>query len=347
MDFWLHRFDLLLEQILLNEHRHSDINNIKIFQRLLSYVDLQQNKKTDSRFSILTLLILSLIIVPGINIVNAQDNSSSNRSMTISNESTASDNFVSSNGTLSLSNNLIPLHKENVVYFNDTSGYLVYPEIASTQGGNESAAKLPGVIMIHEWWGLNDQIKNMADELSKEGYVVLAVDLYNGNVATSPDEAMRLVSEARENQNESNSNMLAAVDYLKSLDNVDSSKIVSIGWCFGGGQALQLALNAGATSPMAATVLYYGNLVTDQQELSKIHGPVLGIFGSEDQSIPVSEVREFEEALNANNITNDIYIYEGVGHAFANPTGESFAPNELKDAWQKTIEFLNSHIKTN
>jgi carboxymethylenebutenolidase len=94
-------------------------------------------------------------------------------------------------------------------------------------------------------------------------------------------------------------------------------------------------------------VLYYGNLVTDQQELSKINGPVLGIFGSEDQSIPVSEVRAFEEALNANNITNDIYIYEGVGHAFANPTGESFAPNELKDAWQKTVEFLNSHIKTN
>jgi carboxymethylenebutenolidase len=210
-----------------------------------------------------------------------------------------------------------------------------------------SASELPGVIMIHEWWGLNDHIKNMADELSKEGYAVLAVDLYNGKVATSADEAMSLVSGARENQNQSNSNMMAAVDYLKSLDNVDSSKIVSIGWCFGGGQALQLALNADATSPMAATVLYYGNLVSDQQQLSKIKGPVLGIFGSEDQSIPVSEVREFEEALNANNITNDIYIYEGVGHAFANPTGESYAPNELKDAWQKSVEFLNSHIKNN
>lgn len=310
-------------------------------------MDLQQSKKTNSRFSILTLLILSLIIAPGINIVNAQDNISSNQSITISNDSTTSDNFVSSNGTLSLSNNSIPLHKENVVYYDDTSGYLVYPEITSAQGGNESASKLPGVIMIHEWWGLNDHIKNMADELSKEGYAVLAVDLYNGNVATSPDEAMSLVSGARENQNQSNSNMLAAVDYLKSLDNVDSSKIVSFGWCFGGGQALQLALNADATSPMAATVLYYGNLVTDQQELAKIKGPVLGIFGSEDQSIPVSEVREFEEALNANNITNDIYIYEGVGHAFANPTGESFAPNELKDAWQKTVEFLNSYIKNN
>jgi carboxymethylenebutenolidase len=92
-------------------------------------------------------------------------------------------------------------------------------------------------------------------------------------------------------------------------------------------------------------VLYYGNLVTDQQQLSNIKGPVLGIFGGEDQSIPVSEVKEFDEALNANNITNEIYVYDGVGHAFANPTGESFAPNELKDAWQKTIEFLDSQVK--
>jgi carboxymethylenebutenolidase len=257
---------------------------------------------------------------------------------------------VSSNGTLTLSNSSIPLHKENPNYYKDTSGYLVYPENISTQGGgggghNESTSKLPGVVIIHEWWGLNDQIRNMADELAKEGYAVLAVDLYNGQVAASPDEAMSMVTAARDNQNESNLNMMAAVDYLKSLENVDSSKIVSVGWCFGGGQALQLALNADQANPMAATVLYYGNLVTDQQQLSKLKGPVLGIFGSEDQSIPVSEVKKFEEALNANNITNEIYVYEGVGHAFANPTGESFAPAELKDAWQKTVEFLNSHVK--
>jgi carboxymethylenebutenolidase len=305
-------------------------------------------------FSVLSLLVLSLIIAPSIISVNAQDNNISNsssktsQSISISNDSINPGNFVSSNGTLTLSNNSIPLHKENVVYYNETSGYLVYPEnISAQEGGNESATKLPGVVMIHEWWGLNDHIKNMADELSKEGYAVLAVDLYNGKVAASPDEAMTYVTSARENQNESNSNMLAAVEYLRTLDVVDPSKIVAVGWCFGGGQALQLALNADPASPLAATVLYYGNLVTDQQQLSKIKGPVLGIFGSEDQSIPVSEVEKFEEALNANNITNEIYIYEGVGHAFANPTGESFAPNELKDAWQKTIEFLDTQVKDN
>jgi carboxymethylenebutenolidase len=167
-------------------------------------MEIQQNKKTNSRFSILSLLLLSVIIAPGINFVNAQENISSNQTVTVANNNTTSGNFVSSNGTLSLSNNSIPLYKENVVYYNDTSGYLVYPEIASTQGGNVSDSELPGVIMIHEWWGLNDHIKNMADELSKEGYAVLAVDLYNGKLATSPDEAMSLVSGARENQNESN-----------------------------------------------------------------------------------------------------------------------------------------------
>ena len=311
-------------------------------------MEIKQNKTKKAIFSVLSLLILSLIIAPGINSVDAQNNTSNstNQSITVSNDTTNSSNLVSSNGTLSLSNNsVVPLHKENVVYYNDTSGYLVYPESTPAQGDNESASKLPGVVMVHEWWGLNDHIKNMADELSKEGYAVLAVDLYNGKIATSPDEAMILVTTARENQNESNSNMLAAVDYLKSLDIVDPSKIVSVGWCFGGGQALQLALNTDQASPLAATVLYYGNLVTDEQELSKIKGPVLGIFGSEDQSIPVSEVKKFEESLNANNITNEIYIYEGVGHAFANPTGESFAPDELKDAWQKTINFLDSKVK--
>ena len=297
----------------------------------------------------LSILFLTAIVLPTINFVDAQNSSSSsssNQLITIPNNDSNSTNLVSSNGTITLSNDSIPLHKENVFYYKNTSGYLAYPENTSAQA-NETISKLPGLVVIHEWWGLNDHIKNMADELAKEGYVVLAVDLYNGEVAASPDQAMSLVNAARDNQNESNSNMLAAVDYLKSLPNVDPSKIASVGWCFGGGQALQLALNTPAENPMAATVLYYGNLVTDSQQLAKIKGPVLGVFGSEDQSIPVSEVRDFEAALNANNITNNIYIYKGVGHAFANPTGESFAPGELKDAWQKTIEFLDSNLKNN
>ena len=306
----------------------------------------KSNKKKPTKgCEILFLLIISVGLFGGINYANAQ--ATTNQSDTQSNSPSSSSDFVSSNGTLNLSNSTFPLQRENVNYYDNVSGYLVFPENNSTTVNSDSEAKLPAVIMIHEWWGLNDNIKNMADELAKEGYIVLAVDLYKGQVATSPDQAMNLVNSARENQNESLSNLNAAIDYLKTLDNVNASKIAAFGWCFGGGQSLQLALNTSPDSPLAATILYYGNLVTDQEQLSKIKSPVLGIFGGQDQSIPTTDVQKFEDALNANNITNEIYVYEGVGHAFANPTGESFAPDELKDAWQKTLEFLNKNLKDN
>jgi carboxymethylenebutenolidase len=309
-------------------------------------MDKSNIKKPTIRYEILILLVISVSLLGGINYANAQA-STANQSNTQSNNTSISSDLVSPNGTLSLSNNTFPLQREEVNYYDNVSGYLVFPENNSTTDSSTDHTKLPAVVMIHEWWGLNDNIKNMADELAKEGYVVLAVDLYNGQVATSPDQAMKLVNLARENQNESLSNLKAAVSYLKTLDNVNASKIAAFGWCFGGGQALQLALNSNIDSPLATTILYYGNLVTDQEQLSKITGPVLGIFGGQDQSIPTTDVQKFEDALNANNITNEIYVYEGVGHAFANPTGASFAPDELKDSWQKTLEFLNKNLKDN
>jgi len=199
--------------------------------------------------------------------------------------------------------------------------------------------------MIHEWWGLNENIKNMAESLAKEGYVVLAVDLYNGQVANTTESAQNLVSKVRENPSESINNLQHAVKYLASLENVNSSKIASLGWCFGGGQSLQLALNTEPGYPLAATIIYYGNLVSDQESLSKIKWPVLGIFGDQDKSIPVDSVKQFENALNANGITNEIYIYKGVGHAFANPSGDNYAPQETQDAWQKTVSFLEKYLK--
>jgi carboxymethylenebutenolidase len=166
--------------------------------------------------------------------------------------------------------------------------------------------------MIHEWWGLNDHIKDMADELASEGYVVLAADLYNGKVATNPNRARELSSSVRENPKQAISNMQSAVQYLASLPNVNSSRIASLGWCFGGGQSLQLALNS-EQNPLAATVIYYGDLVNDTNQLSKINWPVLGIFGDQDQSIPVESVSAFEQALNETGIINEIYLYQGVG----------------------------------
>ena len=249
-------------------------------------------------------------------------------------------------------NSSITLENKTVSYFENANGYLVYPisTITTTSSSIESNISannnntFPAVVMIHEWWGLNENIKNMAETLAKEGYVVLAADLYNGQVANTTESAQNLVSKVRENPSESINNLQHAVRYLASLENVNSSKIASLGWCFGGGQSLQLALNTEPEYPLAATIIYYGNLVSDQESISKIKWPVLGIFGDQDKSISVESVKQFEEALNANGITNEIYIYKGVGHAFANPSGDNYAPKETQDAWEKTISFLKKYL---
>ena len=237
------------------------------------------------------------------------------------------------------------LQNQSINYFDGSSGYLVYPGTTNVTGasGQQQQQKLPAVVMVHEWWGLNDHIKEMADELASEGYVVLAADLYNGEVAVDPNRARELSSSVRENPEQAISNLQSAVQYLTSLPNVNSSRIAALGWCFGGGQALQLALNS-EQHPLAATVIYYGNLVNDTNELSKINWPVLGIFGDQDQSIPVESVNAFEQALNETGITNEIYIYPGVGHAFANPSGDNYAPEETADAWEKTLVFLKKYV---
>ena len=249
----------------------------------------------------------------------------------------AASNISIANTTSSASNTTEGLQiKRDVHYFDSSSGYLVYP--SATTG-----KKLPAVVMIHENKGLNDYIKSMANTLAREGYVVLAVDLFKGQVAQTNQQAQQLASFARSKSTSTISNLQAAVNYVSSLPFVDSTKIASIGWCFGGGQSLQLALRS-EQHPLVATILYYGTpLVTDKQQLSKIKWPVLGIFGDKDQAIPLSNIQQFKAALDGNGIQNEIHIYKGLGHAFANPSGANYAPNETIDAWQKTLEFLKKH----
>lgn len=237
------------------------------------------------------------------------------------------------------STNQIKLQNSSVSYYNNTTGYLVYPASANT-----TQKQLPAVVMIHEWWGLNEHIKRQADILAKEGYVVLAVDLYKGQVATDSNRAMALSSSVRNDPSSAIANLESAVKYVKGLDMVNGSRVASLGWCFGGDWSLRLATNSTKENPLAATVLYYGRPITDQNALSNVNWPVLGIFGDQDQSIPVESVKQFASALNSSGITNEIYLYRGVGHAFANPSGDNYAPNETADAWQKTLAFLREHV---
>ena len=234
----------------------------------------------------------------------------------------------------------VNLQNKTVEYYPRSQGYLVYP----VQSNDTASKKLPAVVMIHEWWGLNKNIKDMANLLAGQGYVVLATDLYKGQVADTTKRAMELVQTVRNNQSSSTNNLQTAVKYLSSLPNVDSSKIVSLGWCFGGGQSLQIALNS-KEHPLAATILYYGTpLVTDKESLSKIKWPLLGIFGNKDQSIPLDEINQFRTSLNQSGVKNEVLVYNGVGHAFANPSGDNYAPKETEDAWEKTLSFLKKYV---
>lgn len=216
---------------------------------------------------------------------------------------------------------------EGVPYFGDAKGFFVSPLAEGTY---------PGVILIHEWWGLNDGIKEAARNLAAQGYMVLAVDLYDGKVATTPEEARSYTASL--DQAKAVANMRAALAFLKGRG---ADKLASLGWCFGGGQSLQLALN----EKLDATVIYYGRLETDPTKLKAIKQPVLGVFGDQDVSISVESVRAFESALNELKIENEVYVYPGVGHAFANPSGANYAPEETRDAWSKTLDFLEKNLK--
>jgi carboxymethylenebutenolidase len=209
--------------------------------------------------------------------------------------------------------------------------------LPESQGG----AALPGVILIHEWWGLNDNIKTTARRLAGEGYRVLAVDLYKGRVATTGDLAQQYMADAVANPEQSMTNIRSASAFLR--ENHDAPNLAVMGWCFGGGQAA----NAMVAMPASvdATVIYYGNLPTDRAALAAVESPVLAFFGSADAGIPVDGVRAFESTMNELGKDVDVTIYEGAGHAFANPSGQSYDDAAASDAWMKTLQFLEANLK--
>jgi carboxymethylenebutenolidase len=280
------------------------------------------------------LILSSMILVPSYtNLVQGQP---SNSTSSVTRNVTALSNLAGNNSQVELKNS-------TVNYFEGATGYLVYP-VSSEKGQTTNETKLPAVIMIHENKGLNDHIKNMANLLAQQGYVVLAADMFKGEVVTEQNDSRRLTQAVRSNPENAINNLQAAVEYASSLPNVDPSRIASMGWCFGGGQSLQLAFNS-QDHPLAATIIYYGSpLVTDNSNLSKIKWPVLGVFGDQDTGIPVEKVNEFKATLDEVGVPNEIYIYKGVGHAFANPSGDNYAPTETQDAWEKTLAFLKKYL---
>lgn len=219
---------------------------------------------------------------------------------------------------------------EDVSYWPDESvtGYVARP--AGEPRG--------GIIVIQEWWGLNDNIRTMARRLAEEGYLALAVDLYEGEVATNRDEARTLVTAAMENSDRLKENLRAAHAWLASAG---AGSVGTIGWCFGGGWSLNSAIMLGGE--LDAAVIYYGRVVTDGQ-LASIGAPVLGHFGSADGGIPIEGVRAFEARMQDLGKAVTVHVYEGANHAFANPSGTRYDEPAATQAWERTLAFFAAHL---
>ena len=211
-------------------------------------------------------------------------------------------------------------------------GFLAYPI--------EAHGALPAVLMFHEWWGLNDNIRAMAQRHAGQGYVVLAVDLYGGVVAQTPEQAMQLMDAALKDQEALGQNLRGAMGYLES--ETPASAIATLGWCFGGAMSFEAARMF--PDKVAATVIYYGQVSSDPAVLAPLKMPILGIFAGKDDHITPQSARDFEKALHQLGKEAEVTVYEGVGHAFANPSGTNYRKAEADDAWQKTLAFLDRHL---
>lgn len=210
--------------------------------------------------------------------------------------------------------------------------------ILYTPSGN---GPFPAIVVIHEWWGLNDWVKDQAGKLADQSYVALAIDLYRGKVADNPETAHELMRGVPEDR--ALRDLHAAVAFLQSLPNVKKDRIASIGWCMGGGYSLDVALQE---PTLAATVINYGHLATDSAAIAKIHAAILGNFGAQDQGIPPGDVQKFETALKQAGKSADIKIYPDAGHGFQNPNNKTgYRPDDTADAWQRTVNFLASTLK--
>jgi carboxymethylenebutenolidase len=212
------------------------------------------------------------------------------------------------------------------------SGFLATPE---------KPGRYPALVVIHEWWGLNDWVKEQTQKLADQGFVALAVDLYRGKVTTDPEEAHELMRGLA--QDRAVSDLNAAFAYLASRKDVDHTHIGSIGWCMGGGYSLQLAIHQ---PRLAACVVNYGALPTDPNDIQQIYAPVLGSFGAGDKGITPADVRAFEKTMTGLRRRIDVKIYDGAGHAFENSNNTSgYRPEAAADAWSRTIAFLNKALK--
>lgn len=224
----------------------------------------------------------------------------------------------------------VPKLEGEMIDLDGTKAYLSLPE---------GKGPFPAIVVIHEWWGLNEHIQHWSDRLAKSGWAAIAVDLYGGTVAKTPDEAMAAMKQV--DPAKAKATLAAALDFAAKDPRIAAPKRAVIGWCFGGAWSLQAAM---AQPQLDGAIIYYGQLETDPAKLGAIKAEVLGVFGNKDKGIPPAKVDEFEAALKQAGVKATIYRYDAE-HAFANPSNPKYDEVAAADAWSHVLSFLGQ-LKT-
>jgi carboxymethylenebutenolidase len=232
---------------------------------------------------------------------------------------------------LFLSINTYALIERNIMYGKSSSGYYVTPN----KMHNSKA-----LILIHEWWGLNQQIKATARRFAKLGYAVLAVDLYDGKNTTTRERAKQLATKVRKNKKKAFENLRAAVNFLKVQKGINSKRLGSVGWCFGGGWSLEMAKS---DMGLQSSIIYYGRF-NPKDDLEQMKTKIMGHFGEKDRVILASDVRAWKALLRNKGKEHRIFIYPNSGHAFFNEESKAFNKKDADLSWKRTIEFLNENL---
>ena len=206
----------------------------------------------------------------------------------------------------------------------------------------------PGVVVIHEWWGLNDQIKRVADRIAEEGFMAIAPDLYRGKIGTDAGLAHELMRGL--NEGYAIEVVTGAVAHLRGIEARERRTptptsprlaVGTLGFCMGGRISLATALSG---ADVQAAVMYYGSVETNKEALAPLQIPLLGIFGNEDRGIPLDQIRAFQAALQDSGKDATVLVYPGVGHAFFNEDRPSYDSEAAKDSWERTKQFLRANL---
>ncbi len=214
----------------------------------------------------------------------------------------------------------------------NTKGFLASPKEPGTY---------PGVIVIHEIWGLVDHVKDVASRIAREGYAALAVDLFEGKIVSKLDEGRALREKFTEEKILADLN--GAFNHLKSLSYVNPNRVGSVGFCMGGGLSLLLACH---NRELAAPVIFYGRNPSPIEQVKNLQCPILGNYAGADMAITESDINLLKQTLTKYGKKFDIKIYPGAPHAFFNDTKESYRPEAAEDAWERTLNFFNKQLKT-